>query len=107
MPASAGRPILNVETRVVNDQLEDMPVGEMGEIVHRTPQAMIGYWDKSEQTDEAFQGGWFHSGDVGYFDENGFLFICDRIKDVINTGGVVVSSREVEECLYPTRRWPR
>ena len=100
VPASAGRPILNVETRVVNDQLEDMPVGEMGEIVHRTPQAMIGYWDKSEQTDEAFQGGWFHSGDIGYFDENGFLFICDRIKDVINTGGVVVSSREVEECLY-------
>lgn len=99
-PASAGRPILNVETRVVNEQLEDMPVGEMGEIVHRTPQAMIGYWYKPEQTEEAFQGGWFHSGDVGYFDENGFLFICDRIKDVINTGGVVVSSREVEECLY-------
>jgi fatty-acyl-CoA synthase len=80
--------------------MEEMPVGEMGEIVHRTPQAMIGYWDKPEQTAEAFQGGWFHSGDVGYFDANGFLFICDRIKDVINTGGVVVSSREVEECLY-------
>jgi len=99
-PASAGRPILNVETRVVNEQLVDMPQGEMGEIVHRSPQAMIGYWNKPEQTAEAFQGGWFHSGDVGYFDEHGFLYVVDRIKDIINTGGVVVSSREVEECLY-------
>lgn len=99
-PASAGRPVLNVETRVVNEQMEDLPTGEMGEIVHRTPQAMIGYWDKPEQTAEAFAGGWFHSGDVGYFDAHGFLYIVDRIKDVINTGGVVVSSREVEECLY-------
>uniref|UniRef100_Q47DJ4 AMP-dependent synthetase and ligase n=1 Tax=Dechloromonas aromatica (strain RCB) TaxID=159087 RepID=Q47DJ4_DECAR len=99
-PASAGRPVMNVETRVVNEQMEDMAPGEMGEIIHRSPQAMIGYWDKPDQTEEAFLGGWFHSGDVGYIDENGFLFICDRIKDVINTGGVVVSSREVEECLY-------
>lgn len=99
-PASAGRPVLNVETRVVNEQMEDMPVGEMGEIIHRSPQALIGYWDKEEQTGEAFAGGWFHSGDVGYFDAGGFLYICDRIKDIINTGGVVVSSREVEEFLY-------
>lgn len=99
-PASAGRPVLNVETRVVNERMEDMPTGEMGEIIHRSPQALIGYWDKEEQTEEAFTGGWFHSGDVGYFDDGGFLYICDRIKDIINTGGVVVSSREVEEFLY-------
>lgn len=99
-PSSAGRPVLNVETRVVNERLEDMPPGEMGEIVHRSPQALIGYWDKPEQTEEAFQGGWFHSGDVGYLDAGGFLYVVDRIKDIINTGGVVVSSREVEECLY-------
>ena len=99
-PASAGRPVLNVETRVVNEQMEDQPPGEMGEIIHRSPQAMVGYWEKPEQTAEAFQGGWFHSGDVGYFDAEGFLYVVDRIKDVINTGGVVVSSREVEECLY-------
>lgn len=99
-PASAGRPVLNVETRVVDDQMQDMPLGEMGEIVHRSPQTMIGYWDKPEQTEEAFEGGWFHSGDMGYFDQDGFLFVVDRVKDIINTGGVVVSSREVEECLF-------
>lgn len=99
-PASAGKPVFNVETRVVNESLEDMPVGELGEIVHRSPQVMAGYWDKPDQTEEAFQGGWFHSGDVGYLDEEGYLYIVDRIKDIINTGGVVVSSREVEEALY-------
>lgn len=99
-PASAGRPVLNVETRVVDDQMQDMPPGKMGEIVHRSPQAMIGYWDKPDQTEEAFEGGWFHSGDMGYFDQDGFLFVVDRVKDIINTGGVVVSSREVEECLF-------
>lgn len=99
-PASAGRPAINVETRVVDEQMRDMPPGELGEIVHRSPHAMIGYWDKPEETAEAFRGGWFHSGDVGYLDEAGYLYVVDRIKDIINTGGVVVSSREVEECLY-------
>ena len=80
--------------------MEDCVPGEMGEIVHRSPQLMTGYWNKPEETAEAFVGGWFHSGDVGYFDAAGFLYIADRIKDIINTGGVVVSSREVEECLY-------
>lgn len=61
---------------------------------------MVGYWDKPRETEEAFQGGWFHSGDVGYLDEAGYLHIVDRIKDVINTGGVVVASREVEEAIY-------
>lgn len=99
-PASAGRPVLNVETRIVDEQMEDVPAGAMGEIVHRSPQAMTGYWDKPAETAEAFAGGWFHSGDVGYFDAKGFLYVVDRVKDIINTGGVVVSSREVEECLY-------
>lgn len=99
-PASAGRAVLNVETRVVNEKMEDVTVGETGEIVHRTPQAMIGYWEKPDQTAEVFRHGWFHSGDVGYFDGQGFLYIVDRIKDVINTGGVLVSSREVEETIY-------
>lgn len=99
-PASAGRPVLNMETRVVNEAMEDVAPGEMGEIIHRSPQAMVGYWDKPEQSAEAFAGGWFHSGDVGTLDEAGYLYVVDRIKDIINTGGVVVSSREVEECLY-------
>jgi len=99
-PASAGRPILTVETRIVDLDMNDVPPGEHGEIVHRSPQLMKGYWDKARMTEEAFQGGWFHSGDVGYFDEAGYLYVVDRIKDVINTGGVLVASREVEEGLF-------
>lgn len=99
-PASAGRPILTVETRIVDLEMNDVPAGEHGEIVHRSPQLLTGYWNKPEMSEEAFTGGWFHSGDVGYFDEAGYLYVVDRIKDVINTGGVVVASREVEEGLF-------
>jgi fatty-acyl-CoA synthase len=99
-PASAGRPVLNVQTRVVDPDMNDVPVGAHGEIVHRSPQLLTGYWNKPEETAAAFAGGWFHSGDVGYFDEEGYLYIVDRIRDVINTGGVLVASREVEEALF-------
>ena len=99
-PASAGRPIYNVETRVVDSEMRDLPPGEMGEIVHRSPQLMSGYWNKPEETAASFADGWFRSGDVGYLDEAGYLYITDRIKDIIKTGGVVVAGREVEECLY-------
>ena len=98
-PASCGRPVFNVETRVVDDQFNDCAPGVLGEIVHRSPQLTLGYWNKPEQTAEAFAGGWFRSGDLGYFDAEGYLFIADRVKDVINTGGVLVASREVEEAL--------
>jgi fatty-acyl-CoA synthase len=99
-PASCGRPVLNVETRVVDPDMRDCAPGEHGEIVHRSPQLLTGYWEKPEETAAAFAGGWFHSGDVGYFDDAGYLYIVDRIKDVINTGGVLVASREVEEVLF-------
>jgi fatty-acyl-CoA synthase len=99
-PASCGRPCLNVQTRVVDPDMNDVPFGTHGEIVHRSPHLMTGYWDKPAETAEAFAGGWFHSGDVGYFDEAGYLYIVDRIRDVINTGGVLVASREVEEILF-------
>jgi fatty-acyl-CoA synthase len=99
-PASCGRPCLNVETRVVDPEMNDVPFGTHGEIVHRSPHLLVGYWDKPAETAEAFTGGWFHSGDVGYFDEEGYLYIVDRIRDVINTGGVLVASREVEEVLF-------
>jgi fatty-acyl-CoA synthase len=99
-PASCGRPVLNVETRVVDPEMNDVPAGTHGEIVHRSPQLLTGYWEKPEETAEAFRGGWFHSGDVGTFDEQGYLYIVDRIRDVINTGGVLVASREVEEVLF-------
>ncbi len=99
-PASCGRPVLNVETRVVDPDMNDCPPGVHGEVVHRSPQLLTGYWTKPEEPAAAFAGGWFHSGDVGYFDEAGYLYIVDRIKDVINTGGVLVASREVEEILF-------
>jgi fatty-acyl-CoA synthase len=99
-PASCGRPCLNVQTRVVDPEMNDVPPGTHGEIVHRSPHLMVGYWEKPAETEEAFAGGWFHSGDVGYFDAEGYLYIVDRIRDVINTGGVLVASREVEEVLF-------
>ncbi|QFU16082.1 fatty acyl-CoA synthetase [Microvirga thermotolerans] len=99
-PASAGRPIMTVETRVVDTELRDVPSGTYGEIVHRSPQLLLGYWDKQQETEEAFEGGWFHSGDIGYMDDEGYLFIVDRVKDVIKTGGTMVASREVEEALF-------
>jgi fatty-acyl-CoA synthase len=99
-PASCGRPCLNVETRVVDLDMNDVPPRTHGEIVHRSPHLLSGYWDKPAETAEAFPGGWFHSGDIGYFDSEGYLYIVDRIRDVINTGGVLVASREVEEVLF-------
>jgi fatty-acyl-CoA synthase len=99
-PASCGRPVLNVETRVVDPEMNDVPPGTSGEIVHRSPHLLTGYWNKPEETAAAFAGGWFHSGDVGFFDAEGYLTIVDRIRDVINTGGVLVASREVEEALF-------
>ncbi len=99
-PDSAGRPCLFVEARVVDDEGNDVPVGETGEVVYRSPQLCDGYWDNPEATAEAFAGGWFHSGDLVRMDEEGYLFVVDRIKDVINTGGVMVASREIEDALY-------
>ena len=99
-PGSVGRPVLNVETRVVDADMNDVPALTQGEIVHRSAQLLSCYWDNPAATAEAFAGGWFHSGDVGYFDADGFLFVVDRIKDVINTGGVLVASRDVEEALF-------
>ncbi len=100
-PASCGRPIISVETRIIDPATgEECAPGEQGELVHRSPQLMIGYWDKPEETAEAFAGGWFHSGDLGYRDEQGYIWIVDRIKDIVNTGGVLVASRDVEEALY-------
>ena len=99
-PASAGKPIATVETRVVDTEMRDCPPNVRGEIVHRSPQLLLGYWEKLEATEEAFEGGWFHSGDVGYFDEEGYLFVVDRVKDIIKTGGSMVASREVEEALF-------
>ncbi len=97
---SAGRAALNVETRVVDDAGADVPVGEIGEIVHRSPQLLTGYFHDDERTRAAFQGGWFHSGDLATIDAEGYITIVDRKKDMIKSGGENVASREVEETLY-------
>jgi fatty-acyl-CoA synthase len=99
-PDSCGRPVLFVETRVVDAADVDVPAGQPGELLYRSPQLCTGYWDKPEETAEAFRDGWFHSGDLVRQDEQGFITVVDRIKDVINTGGVLVASREVEDALY-------
>jgi fatty-acyl-CoA synthase len=97
---AAGRPAINVETAILDDT--DVPVanGVVGEIAHRGPHLMLGYLDDPVRTAEAFRGGWFHSGDLGYYDEFGLLHVVDRKKDMIKTGGENVASREVEEILY-------
>ena len=99
-PESAGRAALFVELRVVDETGADVPPGELGEVVYRSPQLCEGYWDKPAETAEAFRDGWFHSGDLVRIDEQGYVYVVDRIKDVINTGGVMVASREVEDALY-------
>ncbi len=99
-PGSAGRTMLFVEARVVDDEGNCVPPGELGEIVYRSPQLCLGYWNKSEATAKTFAGGWFHSGDLVTRDENGYIEVIDRVKDVINTGGVLVASRQIEDCIY-------
>lgn len=99
-PASCGRAVFFVETRVVDADGNDVPDGEPGEILYRSPQLCDGYWDKPEATADAFSDGWFHSGDLVTRDAEGFITVVDRIKDVINTGGILVASREVEDAIY-------
>ncbi len=99
-PGSCGRAVLNVETRVVDEALRDVKPGEVGEIVHRSPHVMLGYFHDDERTAAAFEGGWFHSGDLGVIDDEGYITVVDRKKDMIKTGGENVASREVEEAIY-------
>ena len=98
---SAGQPPLYSDTRIVDDNNQPLPSGERGEICLRGPNIMKGYWNRPEATAEAIdKEGWFHSGDVGYLDEDGFLFICDRLKDMVISGGENVYPAEVEGALY-------
>ncbi len=99
-PGSCGRAALNVETRVVDDRMRDVAPGEIGEIVHRSPHLMLGYFHDDERTKAAFEGGWFHSGDLATIDAEGYITVVDRKKDMVKTGGENVASREVEETIY-------
>ncbi|MFF5225686.1 class I adenylate-forming enzyme family protein [Dactylosporangium sp. NPDC000521] len=96
---SVGIPVPWVQVRVVDADDNDVPVGENGEVVARGPKVSPGYFDDPEATAHAFRGGWFHTGDVGCFDEDGYLYIRDRLKDMIRSGGENMSSAEIENVL--------
>ncbi|WP_326633798.1 long-chain fatty acid--CoA ligase [Nonomuraea fuscirosea] len=99
-PGSIGWPIRDVEMKVVGEDGRELPAGAIGEIVVRGPNVMKGYWNDPEATAEAVQDGWFHTGDLGRVDEDGYFFLVDRRRDVIIRGGYTVYPREVEEVLY-------
>ena len=97
---SVGKPAFNVETQIMAEDGKILPQGEVGEIVHRSVHLTQGYDQNDEKNAESFQHGWFHSGDLGYLNEHGYLFVVDRIKDMVKSGGENVSTREVEEIIY-------
>ena len=96
---SAGRASWGVQVRVVDAQGREMPAGASGEVLARSPGMMSGYWRNPQQTAATLQAGWLHTGDIGYLDEEGYLFIVDRMKDMIVTGGENVFSSEVEHAI--------
>ncbi|MDX2058989.1 MAG: AMP-binding protein, partial [Gemmatimonadales bacterium] len=97
---SAGRAVGTAEVRVVDEHDRPVPTGTIGEVVVRGPMVMQGYWKQPELTARTIRDGWLHTGDAGYLDEDGFLFIVDRVKDMIISGGENVYSVEVEAALY-------
>ena len=97
---SIGTPIAGVEMKVVGPGGEDLALGEVGEIVIRGHNLMKGYWRREAATREAMRGGWFHTGDLGREDADGYFFVVDRVKDMILRGGFNVYPREIEEVLY-------
>jgi long-chain acyl-CoA synthetase len=99
-PGSIGTPIRDVRMRVVDKEDNEVPQGEVGEIVISGPNVMKGYWQRPEATAEAIRDDWFHSGDLGRVDEDGYFSIVDRKKDLIIRGGYNVYPREIEEVLY-------
>jgi fatty-acyl-CoA synthase len=96
---SVGKVIPTVAARVVDENMNDVPIGEIGEIVYRAPTLMSGYWNNPEATAEAFAGGWFHSGDLVRTDEEGYVWVVDRKKDMIISGGENIYCAEVENVL--------
>ncbi|MDT5227930.1 MAG: fatty-acyl-CoA synthase, partial [Mycobacterium sp.] len=96
---SAGRPVLNVETTLLGDDDKPVPPGVIGEIAHRSPQIVLGYWHDEQRTEAAFRGGWFHSGDLVRMDDEGYVWVVDRKKDMIISGGENIYCAEVENVL--------
>ena len=96
---SVGQAMVHCELRIVDEHDSEVPAGVVGEICFKSPQTMSGYWNNAAATIEALRGGWMHTGDMGYLDEEGYLFLVDRKKDMIVSGGENIYCREVEEAL--------
>jgi long-chain acyl-CoA synthetase len=96
---SAGIPRTDVEVKIVDEHDRELPPGQMGEIIARGEVVMKGYWHNPEATAETLRGGWLHTGDLGVMDERGYLYILDRAKDMIISGGENVYSREIEDVI--------
>ena len=96
---SAGRSLPGVDVRIVDDEMKEVPLGEVGEIAVKSPGAMLGYWNQPDVTARTIVNGWLRTGDAGYMDEDGFVFLVDRVKDMIVSGGENVYSAEVENAL--------
>lgn len=99
-PGSIGSPIDNVEIKIINPDGTDTQIGELGEIIVRGPNVMLGYWNRPEETQSVIQNGWLHTGDIGRIDEEGYIYIVDRLKDMINLSGLKVYPAEVENVIY-------
>jgi long-chain acyl-CoA synthetase len=98
--SAAGRPYLTVDVKIVDDDGQELPAGEAGEIIIKSDHVMGGYWKDPEATQESIRQGWLFSGDVGKFDEKGFLYIVDRKKDMLISGGFNIYPKEVEDAIY-------
>jgi len=98
--ASCGQPCIGVQVRIVDDEGEDLPPGEVGEIIVRSSLLMTEYWQQPKETENVIKNGWLHTGDMGYYDNNAYIYVVDRKKDMIITGGENVYSKEVEDVLY-------
>ena len=97
---SAGRPIIGLDMKITDDNGNDLPVGEVGEVTVRGPQVSNGYLNRPEETQRSFRDGWFYTGDVGRMDEKGLMYLLDRKKDMIVSGGENIYTSEVEAALY-------
>ena len=100
---SIGTPIENVEVKIVNSQGQSLPPGELGEIAIKGPNVMLGYWNRPEDTASVIKNGWFHTGDIGCMDAEGYFYIVDRLKDMVNVSGFNVYPTEVENVIYQHR----
>ena len=97
---SCGQPTVGLDVRIFDADDREVAPGEVGEVVIRGANVMMGYWNKPEQTASALRDGWYHTGDLGYADDEQYIFLVDRLKDMIVSGGENVYCTEVEEVLY-------